>query len=221
MELYFNYKRSCSDVRELRHTPLVHNCHLSVTSEVRLSPTNSESESARRTPGQPVWLSVTKSWAQCGKPATTKWPTWAKWLYMCEWWAAVHTLKLDVTSNLKISTLNLKLGRSDCNKSMRGIQAVAVHLNNSPHWPHNTLAMARPEEVERRLEAGAPSPRHDIGKHIMTSVISHGSDIRSYWYQRALSWLICIDIMSNIIRYGNHRRFHMICIWYRRQYHEK
>ncbi len=52
--------------------------------------------------------------------------------------------------------LDLILGSSDCNKSMRWIQAVAVQLNNSPHGP---LAMARPEEVER-LEAGAPNPRH-------------------------------------------------------------
>ncbi len=45
MELYFNYKRSCSDVHELRHTTLVHNCHLSVTAGVRLSQTDSEPES--------------------------------------------------------------------------------------------------------------------------------------------------------------------------------
>ena len=42
-----------------------------------------------------------------------------------------------------------------CNKSMRGIKTVAVQLNTRPC----TLAMARPEEVER-LEAGAPNPRH-------------------------------------------------------------
>jgi hypothetical protein len=52
MELYFNYKRSCSDVHELRHTTREHNCHLSVTAGVRLSQTDSESESAQRTPGQ-------------------------------------------------------------------------------------------------------------------------------------------------------------------------
>ncbi len=52
MELYFNYKRLCSDVHELRHTTLVHNCHLSVTAGVRLSQTYSESDSALRTPGQ-------------------------------------------------------------------------------------------------------------------------------------------------------------------------
>ncbi len=51
MELYFNYKRSCSDVHELRLTTLVHNCHLSVTAGVRLSQTDSECESAWRTPG--------------------------------------------------------------------------------------------------------------------------------------------------------------------------
>ena len=48
-------------------------------------------------------------------------------------WAAVHKFELEFTSNLKNFTLNLKLGSSDCNKSMRGIQAVAVQLNNSPH----------------------------------------------------------------------------------------
>jgi hypothetical protein len=50
-------------------------------------------------------------------------------------WAAVHKFELEFTSNLKISTLNLKLqvGSSDCNKYMRWIKAVAVQLNNSPH----------------------------------------------------------------------------------------
>ncbi len=55
MELYFHYQRSCSDVHELSLTTLVHkhrdNCHLSVTAGYRLSQTDSESESARRTPG--------------------------------------------------------------------------------------------------------------------------------------------------------------------------
>jgi hypothetical protein len=32
-------------------------------------------------------------------------------------------------------------------------------------------------------------------------VISHGYDIRRYWYQRALSWLICSDVVSHIIIY--------------------
>ena len=36
----------------IRHTTLVHNCHLSVTAGVMLSQTGSEFESARRTPGQ-------------------------------------------------------------------------------------------------------------------------------------------------------------------------
>ncbi len=109
MELYFNYKHSCSDVHELRFTTLVHTA---------ICQSQRESGWARLTvnpslPGglwdRPVWLSVTQSWAQCGKSATTKWPTWAKWLYMCQWWAAVDKFKLEVTSNLKISTLNLKL----------------------------------------------------------------------------------------------------------------
>ncbi len=54
MELYFNYKRSCSDVHKLRNTTLVHNCHRSVTAPggVRLRQTDSESESARWTQGQ-------------------------------------------------------------------------------------------------------------------------------------------------------------------------
>ncbi len=65
-----------------------------------------------------------------------------------------------ISSNLKLrSTLNRKLGWGDCNKSMRGIQAVAAQLNNSPHWLPSTLAMARPEEVEH-LAPGAPNPRH-------------------------------------------------------------
>jgi hypothetical protein len=59
--------------------------------------------------GWPVWLSATQSWAQCSKPATTKWPTWAKWLHMCQWWAAAHKFELEVTSNLIISTGDLKL----------------------------------------------------------------------------------------------------------------
>jgi hypothetical protein len=55
----------------------------------------------------------------------------------------------------------------------------------------------------------------------MKSVISYGSDTRSYWYQSALSWLICSDVMRHIIRYWYHSRFRMICIWYCRQYHQK
>jgi hypothetical protein len=39
-------------VHELRLTTLVHNCHLSVTAGIRLSQTDSEFESAWRTPGQ-------------------------------------------------------------------------------------------------------------------------------------------------------------------------
>ncbi len=52
--------------------------------------------------------------------------------------AHVDKFKLEVMSNLKISTLKLKLGSSDCNKSMRGIQAVTVRMNNSPpSWGPN------------------------------------------------------------------------------------
>ncbi len=70
----------------------------------------------------------------------------------------------------------------------------------------------------RRLPVAPPTraipPRrcHDIGEHIMKSVISHGCDIRSYWYQRALSWLICTEVMSHIIGYWYHSRFCMICM---------
>jgi hypothetical protein len=52
MELHFNYKRSCSDVHELRLSTPGHNSHLSVTAGFGLSQTDSESESARRTPEQ-------------------------------------------------------------------------------------------------------------------------------------------------------------------------
>jgi hypothetical protein len=60
----------------------------------------------------------------------------------------------------------LKLGSSDCNKAMRGIQAFAVELNNSPHCLPSTLAMARRQEEVECLAAGAPlaswgpNPRH-------------------------------------------------------------
>jgi hypothetical protein len=60
-----------------------------------------------------------------------------------------------------------------------------------------------------------PRRCHDIGEHIMKSVISHGCDIRSYWYQRAISWIICSDIMWLIIRYWYQSRYSMKCIWYR------
>ncbi len=146
---------------------------------------------------------------------------------MCQWWAAVYKFKLEVTSNMKISTLNLKLGGSDCNKSMRWIQAVAVQLNKNPHWPPSTLAMATHWRGRRRWSAlrlepptRAIPPRrcNDIDEHIMKSVISHGYDIRRYWYQRAISWIICSEVMSHIIRYWYQSRFCMICIWYRRHH---
>ena len=60
-----------------------------------------------------------------------------------------------------------------------------------------------------------PRRCHDIGEHIMKSVISHGCDIRIYWYQGAISWLICSDFMWLIIIYWYHSRFHTKCIWYR------
>ena len=66
-----------------------------------------------------------------------------------------------------------------------------------------------------------PRRWHDIGEHIMKSVISHGFDIMIYWYQSTLSRLICSDVMRNIMIYWYQRRYCMICIWYRRQYHEK
>ncbi len=133
----------------------------------------------------------------------------------------IHKFELEVTSNLKISTLNLKLRSSDCNKSMRWIKAVAVQLNNSPHWQPSTLAMRGQRKWSTWKLApptrAIPLPRrcHDIGEHIMKSVISHCCDIRNYWYQRAISWIICSDFMCHIIRYWYQRRFCMICIWYR------
>ncbi len=73
------------------------------------------------------------------------------------------------------------------------------------------------EDVMLAPPTSAIPPRrcHDIGEHIMKSVISHDCDIRSYWYQRAISWLICSDFMCLIIRYWYQRRFCMIWIWYR------
>ena len=121
-------------MHELRHTTLVHNCHLSVTAEVRLSQTDSESESARRTPGQTcVTVSdpvLSTMWQACNYQVAN-----LVVAYVPVGWAAVHKFELEFTSNLKISTLNLKLqvGSSDCNKYMRWIKAVAVQLNNSPH----------------------------------------------------------------------------------------
>ncbi len=100
--------------------------------------------------------------------------------------AAVHKFELEVTPNLKISTLNLKLGSSDCKKSMRWIKAVAVQLNNSPHWPPSTLTMARPEEVEH-LEAGAPNPRHPAAQVPWYRRTYHEiRDIIWLWYQKLL-----------------------------------
>ncbi len=98
-------------MHELRHTTLVHNGHLSV---VRLSQTDSDSESGSvlRTPGQtcvtvsdPVLSTMRQA---CNHQVAND--------CIC---AAVHKFELEVTSNLKISTLHLKLGSSDCNKYMR------------------------------------------------------------------------------------------------------
>ncbi len=58
--------------------------------------------------------------------------------------------------NLKLEVVVAVSGSSDCNKSMRGIKAVAVQLNTCP----STLAMARPAEEVERLAPGAPNPRH-------------------------------------------------------------
>ena len=66
-----------------------------------------------------------------------------------------------------------------------------------------------------------PRRCHDIGEHIMKSVISHGYDIPTYRYQGAKSCHIMTKIMSNIITFRYHSTFSMICIWYRRQYHKK
>jgi hypothetical protein len=83
---------------------------------------------------------------------------------MCLRWAAAHhdKFELEFTSNLKNFTLNLKLGSSDCNKSMRGIQAVAVQMNNSLHWLPRTFksVMARPDSEEvKRLPVAAGAPK--------------------------------------------------------------
>jgi hypothetical protein len=128
----------------------------------------------------------------------------AKILYMCQSWAAVHKFKLEVKSNLKISTLNLKLDSSDCNKSMRGIQAVAFSWTTVPtdrpaHWRWRGRRRWSTWKLAPPFRAIPPCSCHDIGEHIMKSVISHGYDIRSYWYQRALLWLMCSDVMSHII----------------------
>jgi hypothetical protein len=57
---------------------------------------------------------------------------------------------------LKLAVVVAVSGRSDCNKSMRGIKAVAVQRNTSPQQWASTLAMARMEEVERLPAAQVP-----------------------------------------------------------------
>ncbi len=106
---------------------------------------------------------------------------------MCQWWAAVHKFKLEVMSNLKFSILNLKLGSSDCNKSVRGIQAVAFQLNNSPHWWWQGWRLSS-WRLAPSTHAIPPHRCHDMGQHIMKSLISFAYDIRSYWCQWAISW---------------------------------
>jgi hypothetical protein len=104
------------------------------------------------------------------------------------------------------------------------------HFHVGPHTWYRAAGLETSDSTRRRWSAWRLAPPtcaipprrcHDIGEHIMKSVISHGCDIRSYWYQRAISWIICSDIMWLIIRYWYQSRFSMKCIWYRRQYHEK
>jgi hypothetical protein len=66
-----------------------------------------------------------------------------------------------------------------------------------------------------------PRRCHDIGEHIMKSVISDGYDIPTYRYQGAKSCHIMTKIMSNIIIFRYHSTFFMIFTWYHRQYHKK
>jgi hypothetical protein len=86
---------------------------------------------------------------------------------------------------LKLEVVVSVSGSSNLNKSMSWIKAVAVQLKPRP----STLVMARPDEMERLAPGAAVAPPtraipprrcHDIGEHIMKSVISHGYNIRTY-----------------------------------------
>jgi hypothetical protein len=150
------------------------------------------------------------------------WPAWSLGLQDC------ICASDEVMSNLNFSTLNLKL---------EVVVTVAVGTATSPFANLGCRCSAKhPSPARcrwwgrRRWSAWklAPPARaiplrrcHDIGEHVMKSVISHDCDIRSYWYQRALSWLICSDVMSHIIRFWYHSRFFMICIRYHKQNHKQ
>jgi hypothetical protein len=84
--------------------------------------------------------------------------------------------------------LKLQVGSSDCNKYMRWIKAVAVQLNNSPHWPPSTLAMARPEPEEvEHLEVGAPNgPVTPAMVPWYRGTYHEIRDITWLWYQKLL-----------------------------------
>ena len=73
---------------------------------------------------------------------------------------------------------------SFCNKSMRWIKAVTVQLNTRPQHVGDGEAGGSGAAGSWRphVTRAIPPPRrcHDIGEHIMKSVISHGCDIRSY-----------------------------------------
>jgi hypothetical protein len=147
---------------------------------------------------------------------------------MCQWWAAVHKFKLEVKSNLKISTLNLKLDSSDCNKSMRGIQAVAFSWTTVPtdrpaHWRWRGRRRWSTWKLAPPFRAIPPCRCHDRRTY------HEIRDITWLWYQKLLisEGLIMAYVLwchesyhKSDIRYWYHRRFRMICTWYRRQYHK-
>ncbi len=113
---------------------------------------------------------------------------------MCQWWAPVHKFKFIVTSNLKFSTLNLKL---EVVVAVSGSRLAATATSPSP-WAESrsspfswtpvpsTLAMMRPKEV-RRLVPDAPNQRHPAAQVPWYRLTYHEiCDITWLWHQKLL-----------------------------------
>ena len=105
--------------------------------------------------------------------------------------AAASRLFSMTTNRLRLTTRAAPTATSPCAESRQS----PYSCTPAP----STLAMAWPEPVER-LASGAPNPPHpaapqvlwyhSIGCNITKSMISYGYDILSYWYHRAISYVI-------------------------------
>ena len=105
--------------------------------------------------------------------------------------AAASRLFSMTTNRLRLTTRAAPTATSPCAESRQS----PYSCTPAP----STLAMAWPEPVER-LASGAPNPPHpaapqvlwyhSIGCNITKTMISYGYDLLSYWYHRAISYVI-------------------------------